>query len=154
MTIRFIPMTSEQAAYYRSGGVDANGQEPQSTVSDGNGNPCRHCLKDIPSGSPMLVFSHRPFEEKHPYAETGPIFLCGDSCEVFSGGEELPHAISIRSDFILRGYSKKEVIVPGTGKVTSVGDMKQYAASLLAREEIASVHVRSSSNNCFFCKIV
>ncbi|WP_365830286.1 DUF1203 domain-containing protein [Brevundimonas sp.] len=31
--------------------------------------------------------------------------------------------------------------------------MRQYAAELLERDDIAYVHVRSSTNNCYQCRI-
>ena len=77
---RFSAIPSEIAHHYRSGGMDANGQVPERIVSDGAGNPCRHCLKMIPKGAGMLVLAHRPFPALQPYAEVGPIFLCADAC--------------------------------------------------------------------------
>jgi len=77
---RFIAVPTETARRYQSGGLDANGQAPERAVSNGNGNPCRHCLTFIPEGAPMLILAHRPFPDLQPYAETGPIFLCADTC--------------------------------------------------------------------------
>ncbi len=153
MTMRFIAMDSDRAKYFRDDGADAYGKPPQRVTSDGNGNPCRHCMTDIVAGRQMLVLAHRPFQELHPYAETGPILLCADECDAFGMSSDLPSAIASRSEFILRGYSSDEVIVEGTGKVISTKELRAYAERLLARKDVASVHIRSSSNNCYFCKI-
>jgi len=71
-------------------------------VSDGAGNPCRHCLRFVPEGAGMLVPAHRPFATMHADAETGPIFLCAGACPA-SGGADLPEianapAYSMRVD--------------------------------------------------------
>ena len=44
MTIRFTPIPTKTVRAYQAGGPDANGQAPEHHVSDGDGNPCRHCL--------------------------------------------------------------------------------------------------------------
>src|SRR3989338_5984771 len=69
MTPRFTPTPTETVRAYQAGGPDANGQAPERHISDGGGNPCRHCLAMIPKGSPMLVLAHRPFPQPQPYAE-------------------------------------------------------------------------------------
>lgn len=77
--MRFVAIPTEVARAYQAGGLDANGQVPERKLSDGGGNPCRHCLKMIPEGAGMLVLAHRPFPAPQPYAEVGPIFWfsCG-----------------------------------------------------------------------------
>ena len=80
MTVRFTPISTAVVRAYQAGGVDANGQLPERQVSDGGGNPCRHCLQMIPAGAGMLILAHRPFPAPQPYAEIGPIFLCADAC--------------------------------------------------------------------------
>ena len=57
MTIRFTPLPTATVRALQSGGPDAYGQPPERHVSDGGGNPCRHCLRMIPAGAPMLVLS-------------------------------------------------------------------------------------------------
>ncbi len=72
--LQFIAMPTEIARALQSGSLDANGQLCETHVSDGAGNPCRHCLKEIPEGAAMLVLAYRPFDQLPPYAETGPVF--------------------------------------------------------------------------------
>jgi hypothetical protein len=151
MTIHFTPIATDIVRAYQAGGLDANGQVPERGVSDGDGNPCRHCLQLIPAGVGMLILAHRPFPAPQPYAELGPIFLCADAC-VAGGGEDLP-AVLESPDYIVRGYSAQNRIVYGTGAVTAVGAIPDRAATLLADPRVAYVHVRSARNNCFQVRI-
>ncbi len=82
---RFLPLPTETVRALRAGGPDANGMTAERAVSDGAGNPCRHCLCFIPEGAEMLILAYRPFDSLHPYAETGPIFLCAGECQPWSG---------------------------------------------------------------------
>ena len=109
--IRFAPIPTETVRALQAGGLDAYGMAPERQVSDGGGNPCRHCLGMIAQGAGMLVLAHRPFPALQAYAETGPIFLCADPCPA-GGGEVLP-AMLASPDYILRGYGADDRIVYG-----------------------------------------
>ncbi|NRG19340.1 DUF1203 domain-containing protein [Rhizobiales bacterium] len=151
--IRFQALPTEIARHYRNGGKDANGHAPERHISDGGGNPCRHCLKFIPEGAPFLILSHRPFDEAQPYAEVGPIFLCAEDCERHPDAEETPEMFLGWEHLNVRGYGADNRIVYGTGKIVPTGDVSKYAAELLAKPEIAYVHLRSASNNCYQARI-
>ena len=149
--MRFVAIPTDVVRGYQSGGPDANGQVPERTVSDGGGNPCRHCLKLIPKGAGMLVLAHRPFPAPQPYAEVGPIFLCADPCEA-GGGEALPEALA-SPDYIVRGYGADDRIVYGTGGVVATEAIPARAAELFGDARVAYLHVRSARNTCYQCRI-
>ena len=149
--MRFSPIPTPIARAYQSGGLDANGQVPERQISDGDGNPCRHCLNLIPKGAGMLVLAHRPFPAPQPYAEVGPIFLCAAPCEA-GGGAAMPQILESPT-YILRGYGRDDRIVYGTGAVVAIETLPEEAARRLADPRIAYVHVRSARNNCFQVRI-
>jgi hypothetical protein len=149
--MRFAPIPTDIARAFQAGAPDANGQTPERTVSDGDGNPCRHCLAMIPEGRGMLILGYRPFPAPQPYAEVGPIFLCADPCTA-GGGAALP-AMLASPDYILRGYGPDDRIVYGTGAVTPTGQIMARAAELLADPRVDYVHVRSARNTCFQLRI-
>lgn len=151
MSIIFSPLPTAQVRALQSGGPDANGQRPERQVSDGGGNPCRHCLQMIPRGAGMLVLAHRPFPEPQPYAEVGPIFLCADTCDA-GGGEVLP-AILASPDYIVRGYGADNRIVYGTGAVVPTEQIATETALRLADARVVYVHVRSARNNCYQLRV-
>lgn len=150
--IRFEALSTEVVRNLRAGGADANGQTAERTISDGKGNPCRHCLDFVPEGQGMLICAHRPFQALQPYAETGPIFLCAENCERFSGVGR-PAVLLSSKDYLLKGYGPDERIRYGTGQVVPVDEVADYAARLLDRADIAFVDVRSARNNCFLARI-
>lgn len=149
--MRFVAISTKVVRVLQAGGPDANGQLPERKLSDGGGNPCRHCLRLIPEGAGMLVLAHRPFPAPQPYAEVGPIFLCAEPCEA-GGGEDLP-AMLAAPDYIVRGYGVDDRIVYGTGGVVATGAIPARAGELLADDRVAYVHVRSARNNCFQCRV-
>ncbi len=149
--MRFTPIPTDLVRAYQSGGADANGQPPERHISDGDGNPCRHCLGMIPKGAGMLILAHRPFPAPQPYAEVGPIFLCADPCEP-GGGEALP-AVLNSPTYIIRGYGADDRIVYGTGAVVATDALRAEAEERLADPRVTYVHVRSARNNCFQVRI-
>jgi hypothetical protein len=149
--MRFTPIPTEIVRAYQQGSPDANGQVPERQVSDGGGNPCRHCLQMIPKGAGMLVLAHRPFAALQPYAELGPIFLCAEGC-MAGGGTGVPEILA-SPDYIVRGYGADDRIVYGTGAVVATGRIVEEAAARLADQRVAYVHVRSARNNCYQVRI-
>ncbi|MEL6425520.1 MAG: DUF1203 domain-containing protein [Pseudomonadota bacterium] len=152
MSPHFHSIPTEDAARYRAGAPDAYGSSPERKISDGNGNPCRHCLRQIPQGAEMLVLAYRPFTDLHPYAETGPIFLCADACEAPAPSADLPDILTSES-YLLRGYDAEERIVYGSGRVIPTKGLAARARALFEDPRIAYLHLRSASNNCFQVRV-
>jgi hypothetical protein len=152
MPILFTPIPTETARRYQAGGEDANGQRPEHTLSDGDGNPCRHCLRFIPRGRGMLILSHRPFPAPQPYAETGPVFLCAEHCDAPADQAAFPEILT-SPDYILRGYNAQDRIVYGTGAVVPTGRIRAEAEAWLSDPRVAYLHLRSARNNCYQLRI-
>ena len=147
-TIIFTAMAADEADAFRNGEPDANGQVPERHHTTGT-LPCRVCLGHIKDGETALLLSYRPFPEPQPFAETGPIFIHAESCSPAESHGVLP-AMFDSPDYIIRGYSHDNRI---SGAVTPTEKIVQRAEDLLARDDIAYVHVRSARNNCYQCRI-
>lgn len=152
MTLHYHPYDSGFVANVRAGGPDAYGNAAEHSVSNGAGNPCRHCLRYIPEGAPMLILAARPFPDVQPYAETGPIFFCADDCAPWDGAG-VPEILTAAPDYLLKGYNAENRIVYGSGQVVPTERVPDYAGTLLEDPRIAYVDVRSARNNCFQVRI-
>ncbi|WP_338550364.1 DUF1203 domain-containing protein [Roseovarius phycicola] len=152
MNIQFVGLPSHQVAQTKTRGLDAYDNPIETHCSDGEAYPCRHCLGETPAGEDYLILAWRPFETSNPYAETGPIFLCAADCKAMAPSDKVP-TILVSPSYLVRGYSKDERIVYGTGQVVQTSKIAAYARELLADPTIAFVDVRSASNNCFQCRI-
>ena len=154
MPVVFTPLPTDVVRGYQSGQPDANDQPPERAISDGDGNPCRHCLRMIPNGAEMLIFAHRPFPTPQPYAELGPIFLCADAatCHAMAASDAIPE-IFASPDYILRGYGPTDRIVYGTGAVVPTDRIAVEAQARFDDPRVAYIHVRSARNNCYQVRI-
>lgn len=151
--VRFQPIATEVAQYYRAGGLDAHGAKPERNIAAQANLPCRHCLSKIVEGEEYLTLAYCPFPELQPYAEVGPIFLHAGDCSRYKDTDTIPAMYLNGEPRILRGYDSNNRIIYGTGKVVAPEAMIDYAEQLFEIPEIAYVHARSSSNNCFSCRI-
>ena len=150
--MHFTALPTDTVRALQSGGPDAYDQAVERSVSDGLGNPCRHCLRDIPKGAGMLILAFRPFAGLHAYAETGPVFLCADLC-ARGGGMDLPEIMTTSPYYLLKGYDATDRIVYGTGAIIAPEQMADYAAEVFANDRVAYIHVRSARNNCYQLRI-
>ena len=152
MSFKYIAVVTNQVQRLRAGAPDANDQRPEVSVSDGDGNPCRHCLREVEGSKPMLVLAHRPFREVQPYAEVGPIFLCAEDCTRHPEMGGVPELYRDR-EMLIRGYGYDERIIYGTGKVINMAALDEEARRLFEHNELSFIHVRSSTNNCYHFRI-
>jgi hypothetical protein len=149
LLVQGIP--TEHAARLRAGGTDANGQPALVRPAQGMANPCRHCLQLIAEGEDKLVLSYRPFEQTQPYAESGPIFLHRRDCSRYEG-DRLPPWFAYLAPAIVRGYGHDDWIVYETGEVVAGSELTAACRRILARDDVAYVHIRSKFN-CYQCRV-
>ena len=153
MLLRYVALPTDEVRALQRGGLDAYGMAPERHISDGDGVPCRHCLRTVAAGKDYLILAYRPFPELQPYAETGPIFLCAEECERAPETDVIPQMFMATPDYILRGYGSDDRIVYGSGAVTPTRLICERSHELLQRPDIAYVHMRSARNNCYQCRI-
>ena len=149
--MRFDPLPTDLVRAWRAGAPDANGQTPERAVSDGDGVPCRHCLRDVPEGRDYLILAHRPFDTVQPYAELGPIFVCADAGAPWTG-EGVPPILATSPDYLIEGHTEDERIAYGTGAIVPTEGIDAAIAARFDDARVASVDVRSARNNCFLTR--
>jgi hypothetical protein len=152
MPLVFSALPTEAVARIREGGPDAYGRMAERCRSDGSGNPCRHCLEDIPAGQTMLILAWRPFPDLQPYAETGPIFICAE-CDRRADSPDLPSVVADRPAFMIRGYSPEHRIAYGTGRIVETSRLQAVAEALLSERDVAYLHLRSAKNGCYQVRV-
>jgi hypothetical protein len=150
MTPILSGMPSDEAQAFRNGAKDVYGNVPEHQTSSGTGVPCRHCLKIIPKDAGVLVLAYRPFDGLHPYAETGPIFLCADECETTRA--VVPDVLTASPQYLIKGYTADQRIKYGTGAIVPQAEATTKIAELLEQSDLAFVDVRSASNNCWLMR--
>lgn len=148
MKLTFSGLKTTVVHDIKTSGRDAYGVHVERHISDGRAFPCRHCFGATPAGQPFLILAHRPFVGLNAYTETGPIFLCANTCVAYDGGGVLPDTLNSPT-YLIRGYTKDERIKYGTGRVVVRESVLEDAAQLLADHDIAFVDVRSAMNNCW-----
>lgn len=151
--LTYIPLPTDQVRALQNGGLDADGNAPERQISDGNGNPCRHCLQEIAEGDEFLIVAHRPFTSIQPYAEQGPLFLHAAECAAYGETDILPEMYRGSRSLLLRGYSAEERIVYGTGQIAAPEKIEAVAQNILATKGVAYIHARSATNNCYQFRI-
>lgn len=151
--MHFTALATDIVRQWQSGGPDAHGQAPERAVSDGDGIPCRHCLKDVPKGAPYLIVAHRPFDTLQPYAECGPLFVCASPCPRHQEDGTMPDVLKTSPDYLIKGYSMDQRIVYGTGAIVANDAMKAHANDIFADPKVAFIHIRSARNNCYQARI-
>lgn len=154
MSVRFVAMDTKTARQFWDGSTDAYGNAPIERVCDGGAIPCRHCLKPVAAGEAYLTLAYSPFGERQPYAETGPVFLHAEPCERAADASE-PAAMFHynNNEYILRGYDGKDCIHYEVADVVPASELAAAAEAMLARQDVAYLHMRSSRFNCYQCRI-
>lgn len=153
MSLKFIPLATGEVRALQAGGCDANGHVPERHISPGGGMPCRHCLADIAEGDAYLILAHRPFPQAQPYAELGPIFLHADACEPYTANGTLPPRYRGVPQILIKGYRTDDRIYYGTGQIIAPADLEEIAEDLFSDPEVAYIHARSATNNCYQFRI-
>lgn len=155
MKLRYLSLPTHTAESLRlPRATDAYGCEPRRLVSDGSGNPCRHCLRDIPMGRDMLLLAYRPFARLHAYAETGPVFLCAEAagCPAPPLESSVPAFVFGRPRVLVKPYDVDEQIC-GAGRIVETADLEAELERMLAEKGTAFLDIRSAVNNCWFCRV-
>lgn len=157
MKIRIAPLSPSFLETVRREGVDALGQPVERLVAEG-GEPCRDVLRRARPGEELLLVSHSPFTVEGPYREFGPIFVLAQASDEAPVLDELPIESGedgtdpyLRSQFVLRAYSREERIVDA--EMVGPESAESTLARFFASPETAFVHARFPVYGCFACRI-
>ena len=114
------------------------------------GYPCRVTLEDAAIGETVigLPFQHLPASS--PYQASGPIFVRGHRVRAQTGPNVLPIMLRVRPQSI-RGYGHDHLMQ--TALIATADDLQPAVEALLARSDIAYLHLHNANPGCFNCRI-
>jgi hypothetical protein len=150
-TFRYLPIDDALAHRIRATMLDDHGNALHVRVSDGDGNPCRSCLRLTESGSRLILFALRPFTTDGPYAETGPVFIHAEECASYADIDRFPEEFRARR-LTFRAYDTRGDIHDAT--VAEGADAEAVLQRLFANGDVAEVHVRNPAWGCYDFRVV
>ena len=148
--ITIIAMPTSDAQRARATMRDDFGNQLSPQIADGSG-PCRHCLRYVSAGEPLLLFSYKPFDRPAPYQEVGPVFLHADGCDRYASDDGFPSDFGQRP-LVLRPYDQNDNI-QGPQVFAEPGSAQRAACALLDDPTVAYVHARSRASGCYLFRI-
>jgi hypothetical protein len=116
-------------------------------VDSPTGYPCRLSLQEAPVGARVLLFRHRPFRGRSPYAEEGPVFARRGVEPAKLEQGEVPAYVLPRPLVVVRRYDEDEAI--SGAEVVSGADCAAALSRAFDLDDTAFVHVRSAGYGCF-----
>ena len=147
--LRVTPISEASAARVRSQMRDDYGNDL--VAQDGEGAPCRVCLRYGTRGERVILFSYRPFQAPGLYQEVGPVFVHADGCRPFAAQSGFPDEF-LERPMILRPYDARHHI-QDSQVIAEPGEVQTVAAQLLENPDVAYVHARSLSRGCYLFRI-
>ena len=138
----------QQLAALRRDLVDHGGNSVEPFIDDAGGWPLRCCLRDSHAGDRLAIVSWNPFPWAGPYAETGPIVIHVDECDV-ERRTVVPEQFHVRRQLV-RPYARDHRIAYDlTSIVEADGTLDAVLADLLERDDVERVVVRNVMAGCY-----
>jgi hypothetical protein len=150
---RALGMDSTLAQQIRSSGRDAFGNMAEVWRAEDPRLPCRHCLKEAPLNSTVLLVSYQPLVVDTPYAGRGPVFLCGHACARFEDAGKVPETVASRQ-INLRAYTASGQMIYRHSRLAQGQEAGEKVAAMLEDEEVAEVHAHTALHGCYLCRFV
>ena len=143
----FEPIPAAELDRIRAAGEDEAGNRLTVQVDTEGGSPLRCCLRESAPGERMLLLAYTPPGTRGAYAERGPVFIHAEPCGGYLTPDEYPPGLRHRRQ-VVRAYDRDGRIADGV-----LADDGQRAmtviAELLARADIALVHLRNVGYGCY-----
>ena len=112
--------------------------------------PCRVSLEEAQRGDEMLLlpFEHQPASS--PYRASGPIFVRRGQAQRRLPPDTLTPYVTKRL-MSVRAYGAEHMIVDAT--VCEGRDLAHDLRRLMAREDVAYLHLHNARRGCFSCRV-
>ena len=131
----------------RMAGRDEAGNVLEIQVHAEGGAPLRCCLREARAGERLLLIAYTPPGTAGAYAERGPVFIHAEHCDGYPTPHHYPPWLIGRPQ-VVRAYDRQGRIADGV-LVTDGHQAQGVIAELLARPEVALVHLRNVGYGCY-----
>lgn len=148
---RVIAMSEKLADHVRETGKSPGYGHPAHTdLADGPW-PCRVCLeRKEPHGERRILFTYDPFHRLEELPLPGPVYVHEARCERFAGDNRFPDDLrDVPLTFNAYGNGRKLV----AQEYVADGRVEPVIEALLARPEVAYVHLRHTRAGCYLARI-
>jgi Protein of unknown function (DUF1203) len=143
----FEPIPPATLQQIRAAGVDEAGHRLTAQADTEGGNPLRCCLRESVPGERVLLVAYTPPGTRGAYAERGPVFIHAEPCRGYLTPDRYPPALSHRQQ-VVRAYDRDGKIAHGV-LVNDGRHAETAIGELLARPDIALVHLRNVGYGCY-----
>ena len=119
------------------------------TCTEKPGFPCRVSLDDAEPGESLLLLSFRHHDTASPYRAEGPIFVREKAATAYDSSA-LPPVMRTRT-LSVRAYDAGGMM--RDADIAQGSDVEALCERLLARPEIAYLHVHNAKPGCFAARV-
>lgn len=113
--------------------------------------PCRVCLeRKEPHGERRLLFTYDAFHGVEELPLPGPVFIHEEPCRRFEGGNRFPDDLR-RVPLTLNAYGPGRRLL--AQEYVADGAVEPVLEALLARAEVAYVHLRHTRAGCYLARV-
>jgi hypothetical protein len=145
--VRFLPIAAGRLAAMRSAGQDEFGN-PWAPFPAQGWEPLRCCLRGSAAGERIALITYSPWVRRSPWMEAGPVFVHAGACAGYGTTGVYPAAFLGSRRWLnpfdhtgARAYDHITFLAADE-------DHDAAVRALLARPEVAFVHVRSAAAGC------
>jgi len=147
VAINVVAIDPARLTRMRRRGWDEHGNPWLLRHADG-GEPLRCCLTAAAPDDNIALISYTPWTAPSPWAESGPVYVHHEECPGWSGNawpDDFRTSHSALQPFDGSGARVYEHIT----LVEPADDHEQAVRGVLAQDDVAVVHVRSATAQCF-----
>ena len=148
--LEYKAIDPERLDAMRRQGADEFGN-PWKLRAAGGGEPLRCCLRQAEPGEDITLIGYSPWPLPWttPWSEAGPVFVCYRRCPGYQAPGEYPVGLAGKYSLLNpfdrdgnRAYEHITFVPPGEDHAAAV-------ARVMAQPEVAYLHVRSATAQCF-----
>jgi hypothetical protein len=142
---RIVPLPTEVGEAARRAAANEAPDHAVVTADSPAGYPCRHCLRFAKPGERVILFPYMSVPARHPYSESGPIFVHADGCERYQTTCEYPQ--DFRKGRVFRAYNSNYDMIDA--EVANGAEPEVVIEKLFENPETAFVQARSVTQGCY-----